>query len=263
MQITLPIANLSTEPAKTTADPTVLAIESSTASLSIALTHGQHVAQWQGAGGAHASAQIINQIKNALVSARITINAIDVIAFGCGPGAFTGLRTACAVTQGLAFAAAKPVLPVCSLLSLAEAARAASGASQVVALLDARMGEVYWAAYEWQPALQEWHTVQPPTACAPQQMALPAGFEGWTAAGAAWPLFAAKVAPELVSHAFWLDALPHAASLLAPARRAFVRGEALPAEHASPLYVRDHVAQTIAERSLAMQQRQNASAVSV
>ena len=260
MQITPPIAQLLTQPAETSAPASVLAIESSSASLSIALAHGEHVVQWQGAGGAQASAQIINQIKNALVSASITIKTIDVIAFGCGPGAFTGLRTACAVTQGLAFAAAKPVLPVTSLLSLAEAARAAFGATQVLALLDARMGEVYWAAYLWQPDLNEWHVVQPPIACAPQQVALPAGFEGWVAAGAAWQLFAEQLPTKLQSYAFWLDALPHAAHLLAPARRAFARGEALSAEHASPLYVRDNVAQTIAERSISAQKRLNAAA---
>src|SRR5687768_15735482 len=101
----------------------LLAFDTSTESMSIALQMPQGVLLRESVGGAQASARLIPDILALLAEAGCTLGQLDAIAFGRGPGAFTGLRTACSVAQGLAFGAAKPVVPVDSLMLVAEDAR--------------------------------------------------------------------------------------------------------------------------------------------
>ena len=122
----------------------LLAIDCSTDRMSLALADGDLHWQHEGAGGAQASAALIPAIMGLLDEAQLTLKELDAIAFGRGPGAFTGLRTACAVAQGLALGADLPVLPIDTLLLLGEAARVHS--PRVLCVLDARMGQVYVAA---------------------------------------------------------------------------------------------------------------------
>ena len=128
----------------------LLAFDTSTEMLSIAVSAGpaSGVLEHTAAGGAQASAALIPAIQDLLARAGLELRALDAIAFGRGPGSFTGLRTAAAVAQGLGFGAGVPVLPIDTLLAVAEEAHGATGATQVVAVLDARMDEVYVAAYE-------------------------------------------------------------------------------------------------------------------
>lgn len=158
----------------------LLAFDTSTDTLSIAVQRGgDAVLLHQGPGGAQASATLIPAVRSLMAQAGITFDTLDAVVFGRGPGSFTGLRTACAVAQGLAFGArggqGVPVLPVDTLLAVAEEARVQHGCTQVVAVLDARMNEVYHAQCEWIPAEARWHTdadfglgapetVQPPRA---------------------------------------------------------------------------------------------------
>ena len=132
----------------------LLAFDTSTETLSIALAWqagGQpRLLEHTGAGGARASATLIPAIQGLLARAGLAAAQLDAIVFGRGPGSFTGLRTACSVAQGLAYGANVPVLPLDTLLAVAEEARARQGATQVVAVLDARMDEVYAAAYAWE-----------------------------------------------------------------------------------------------------------------
>ena len=134
-------------------DLNLLALDTSTDQLSVALqrTDGQRFAH-TGAGGAQASASLIPAVQALLAQAGLSLSDLSAIAFGRGPGSFTGLRTACAVAQGLAWGAGVPVLPIDTLLAVAEAARSAHGATHVLALLDARMNEVYAAEYAWRDA---------------------------------------------------------------------------------------------------------------
>ena len=155
----------------------LLAFDTSTDALSVAVMRstptGPLYWQHQGVGGAAASGSLIAAILDLLRQADLRLQDLDAICFGSGPGSFTGLRTACSVAQGLAYGAGVPVLPVPSLLALAQAARAAHApdANQgcVSALLDARMDQVYAATYAF--ASDEWTTVQAPCLLAPEQVA--------------------------------------------------------------------------------------------
>ncbi len=223
----------------------LLAFDTSTDTLSIAVQRGDATWEHSGPGGAQASATLLPAIRALLAEAGLSFDTLDAVVFGRGPGSFTGLRTACSVAQGLAFGAGVPVLPIDTLLAVAEAARHAHGCTRVVAVLDARMDEVYTAPFEFQ-ADGTWRGGDDFGLCAPQSVAVPPGH---TVAGNARAAYGERLAPD-ASHVF---ALPTAAALLrlAPARLA--AGGAQPASEALPLYVRDKVAQTTAERLAAKQ----------
>src|SRR5438874_562496 len=126
----------------------LLAFDTATEHMSIALAVRGEVFVHESAGGAQASATLIPAILALLAKAGVTLRELDAIAFGRGPGAFTGLRTACSVAQGLAFGANKPVLPIDTLLAVAGDARGDDPRSQRIwVAMDARMNEVYAAQY--------------------------------------------------------------------------------------------------------------------
>jgi tRNA threonylcarbamoyladenosine biosynthesis protein TsaB len=127
----------------------LLAIDTSTDTLFVAVQRGDAIWQHSGPGAQQSSAQLLPAIRQLMKDAGLSFAQLDAIAFGRGPGSFTGLRTACAITQGLAFAAKVPVLPVDSLLTVAEEARHLHGCTEVEAVLDARMHEVYHAAFRY------------------------------------------------------------------------------------------------------------------
>lgn len=225
----------------------LLAFDTSTEHLSIAVQHGD--ARWahQGAGGAQSSATLIPAALGLLAQAGLTLDALDAIVFGRGPGSFTGLRTACAVAQGLAFGAGVPVLPVDTLMAVAEDARMAHGATRVLALLDARMNEVYAAAWQW--AASGWQFEGPARAYAPEAVAPPPG-DGWVLAGNAFAVYGERFAPAL-QPLRRVEALPTAGALLSLAPGLLAAGCAVEAAQALPVYIRDKVAQTTAERAAA------------
>jgi len=231
----------------------LLAFDTSTDTLSIAVQHDARVCEHQGPGGAQASTTLIPAIRALLGEAGLTFAQLDAVVFGRGPGSFTGLRTACSVAQGLAFGArggqGVPVLPVDTLLALAEAARAEHGCTRVVATLDARMDEVYTASFEWlpdaaAPAGGSWRAPQDFGLCAPEAVAVP---EGWTLAGNARTAYGERLAPG----ALHVHAVPTAAAMLRLAPALLATGAAVPADAALPRYIRDKVAQTTAEREAA------------
>jgi len=223
----------------------LLAFDSSTGHLSIAVQHGLQVYTHDGAAGAQASLTLLPAIFALLAQAGATLDTLDAIVFGRGPGAFTGLRTACAVAQGLAFGARAglglPLLPVDTLLAVAEDARMAYGCQHVVAVLDARMDEVYSAAYVWQAQEGLWHAPPDCDLCLPEALHV---LQGYTVAGNAQAVYGARLAPQ----ARHVPALPTAQALLRLAPTLLARGGGMPANAALPLYVRDKVAQTTTER---------------
>ena len=242
-----------------------LALETSTDTLSLAVMRGDQAWTHTSAGGAQASAQTLPQIQTLMAHAGLRYAELDAVVFGRGPGAFTGLRTACSVAQGLAFGADVPVLPVDTLLAVAEEARhaalglrAADAVStptptRVLAVLDARMDQVYVAAYEHTQGA--WHCVQEAAVQNPEALSWPTHWhagEPFIAAGNAWGIYAGRWPAGFT--ATQVQALPTASALLRLAPVAWAQGLAVSAEQALPLYIRDKVAQTTQERLEAKQQ---------
>ena len=223
-----------------------LALETSTERLSLALLHDGRLRTHDGPGGAQASAQLLPAVEALLRDAGLRARDLSVIAFGRGPGSFTGLRTACAVAQGLAFGAGCPVLPLDTLMAVAEDLRHREGASRVLALLDARMDEVYACPFEHRDGA--WQSLTEAVVCAPEDLAAalgwPAGVPaGWVPAGHVPAALADRLPAGPVR-----PAMPTAEALLrlVPARLA--AGAACAPDEALPVYVRDKVARTTAER---------------
>ncbi len=219
----------------------LLAFDTSTDVLSVAVQAGDAVLAHSGEGGAKASAALIPAIRSLLAQAGLALGALDAIAFGCGPGSFTGLRTACSVAQGLALGADLPVLPVETLMVVAQAAHGRSGAGEVMAVLDARMGEVYAAPYRRQGG--GWLRTRAIWLGPPEQLQLGPGS---VLAGNAFAAYGDRL-----PHAQRIEALPRAEGLLQLAPVLLQAGHARAADEALPLYVRDKVAQTTAEREAA------------
>jgi tRNA threonylcarbamoyladenosine biosynthesis protein TsaB len=192
------------------------------------------------AGGLQASTTLIPVIQDLLLQAGLRLAELDAIVFGRGPGSFTGLRTACSVAQGLAFGVRVPLLPVDTLLAVAEEAREREGAQRLVAVLDARMDEVYSAAYEH--ADGGWRQEAGFSLVRPEAVVVP---PGWVLAGNAFAAYGSRL-PAGAGH---IEALPTAAALLRLAPALLAAGQAVPADRALPLYIRDKVAQTTEERA--------------
>jgi tRNA threonylcarbamoyladenosine biosynthesis protein TsaB len=220
----------------------LLAFDTSTETLSAAVQRGGKVVAEDAPGGAHASAVLIPLVQSLVARAGLSLAQLDAIVFGRGPGSFTGLRTACAVAQGLAFGAKLPVLGMDTLLALSEDARERYGAVRVVAVLDARMNEVYSARYEHDGT--SWHRDGDVVLAQPQAVVVP---PGWSLAGNAF----AAYAHELPGDVPRLEAAPRAAAMLRIAPQLIAAGEAHDAAHAMPVYIRDKVAQTTEERAAA------------
>lgn len=226
------------------ADVKILALDTSTEYCSVALWQDGGVdARDAMAGQAH-SQMLLPMVDELLRRHGLRLKNLDGIAFGRGPGSFTGLRIACGVTQGLALGAALPVVGVSTLLALAEAARS----EQAVCCLDARMGEIYHAAYS--RAGEKWRAVHEASLCAPGAAPpLPAG--AWTGCGSGFAAHGealkrrygerlAEVRPDLY---------PHARDIARLGARELESGGGVPAEQALPVYIRDKVALRSDERT--------------
>ncbi|MDE1184032.1 tRNA (adenosine(37)-N6)-threonylcarbamoyltransferase complex dimerization subunit type 1 TsaB [Paraburkholderia sp.] len=199
------------------------------------------------ATGAVSSTRLLPAIRELFDEAGILLSDCDAVAFGSGPGSFTGLRTATGVAQGLAFGLNRPVVPVGTLLACAEFARLRDpSVTRVLTALDARMDEVYWADYAWDDALGEWRTIQPASLDAPDRLVLPD--TPFTLAGNAAAAFGERLPAVSAAQTVDREALPHAQPVAYAALRAYRAGRTLPADQAAPEYVRNKVAQTTAER---------------
>ena len=179
-----------------------------------------------------------------LQEAGMTLQQLHGIGFGAGPGSFTGLRIACGLAQGMAFGADLPLAPVGTLECLAQA----SGARRVVAALDARMGEIYHAAFELGPA--GWQVKCAASLCRPEDAPDLEGV-GWVGCGSG---FAAHGEALRQRYGKALDATqpdlyPHARDVAALAALIFANGKGVDSAQAAPVYIRDKVALSIVERA--------------
>lgn len=226
----------------------LLAIDSATEVMALALVTPGGVTCFEASGGPQASARLLPEIHALLRAAGLTLADVDAIAFGRGPGAFTGLRTACSVAQGLAFGVGKPVLSIDSLMLVAEDARAQGAGDDVWVTMDARIGEIYAAHYRWTP--EGWTVLEQPALYAPSVLVAhwAANKEPLAVAGNALGEYAAQLGERANS---WPQSLSRARALGSLALAAWKRGECLDAAEALPVYVRDKVALTTAERERA------------
>lgn len=194
------------------------------------------------AGQTH-SELVLGMIDTLLKGRALTLHELDGIAFGAGPGSFTGLRIACGVVQGLAFGASLPVVGVGTLLAMA----AGTGARRVVCCIDARMHEIYHGAYERDG--DTWRTVHEPSVCAPLCAPLVIG-EGWLGCGSGFGAYRERLESRYAGCLRAVDAecYPHARNIAQLALPGFTAGGAGLAESAAPFYVRDKVALRTDER---------------
>jgi tRNA threonylcarbamoyladenosine biosynthesis protein TsaB len=226
----------------------LLSLDTSTEFLSLAIqagdtlfTHHQHV-------GNASSELILPQIQALLDAANVELKDLHGIAFGAGPGAFTGVRIACGVAQGLGFGANIPVVGVNTLLAVAQA----SGADKVIVCLDARMGEIYHATFE--KSSHQWLEISETQVCKPEASPMlgsaTSSNKQWVGAGSGWAVYGVilskiydqpllKILPEVT---------PMAEAILQLARPVFEAGQAKAATEAAPIYIRNRVALTTQQR---------------
>ena len=249
-----------------TASARFLAFDTSTERMSIAVGDGARLWQHEGPGAAQSSTTLIPAVMQLMADAGLQLAQLDAIAFGRGPGSFTGLRTACAVAQGLALGAGVPVLPIDTLAALAEEARFAwqqahpgvALPTQLTAALDARMDEMY--VQHFCLAGKAYRSLGPCTLVRPEALTLgtPTG-GGHLLAGNVLGVYADRL-PALPEGSVALTLFPTAAAMLRLAPAMLAAGMARPADQALPLYVRDKVAQTTDERAQAKLAAQHAAA---
>jgi tRNA threonylcarbamoyladenosine biosynthesis protein TsaB len=220
----------------------LLAVETSTELCSVALLRGSELFVEEALAENRHSELLAPMVRRVLERSRLQARQMDAFGFGQGPGSFTGVRIACGVVQGLAFAAGRPVVPVPSLLALAEQ----SNESRVISALDARMGEAYVAAYARNG--DDWDDViAPRLADASGLPPLPG--RRWAATGSGFDRhpWLRDAYRESIEMRYEGD-LPRAGSVARIAARRFARGAGIAAELAAPLYLRDKVALTTEER---------------
>lgn len=231
--------------------PIILAIETSSELASCALlmgsTAGDTVLSRESGGVRTHSQSVLPMVQDLLREAGVALSDVDAIGFGAGPGSFTGVRTACGVAQGLAFGAGLPVVPLVTLEAMAEACRARSGAVEVLAVLDARMGEVYWAQYRH--AGGAWQAVVEPVLSSPEAVE-PTLVDGLAACGNGFSAYAEAFAGKAFANDADTAIVPHARDMAPLAAAALAAGQGLPAAQAQPLYLRNKVAFTSAERQV-------------
>lgn len=187
------------------------------------------------------SATVLPMLQQLLAEAGVTLAECDALAFGCGPGAFTGVRTACGLVQGLAVGASRPVVPVVTLEAIADAARMAGAGNDVLAVLDARMGEVYSAQYRYDDG---WHAVTEPMLSRATEVVV----RGRPAVCGNGLIAYPEEFVQIDAGERFPDIVPHATSIALLAALRVARGDTVAPQDAQPLYLRNKVALTTRER---------------
>jgi tRNA threonylcarbamoyladenosine biosynthesis protein TsaB len=219
----------------------ILAIETATAACSAALYVDGEVEERFALAPRQHAALILSMVESLLASAELAVTQLDALAFGQGPGAFTGVRIAASAAQGIAFGANLPVVPVSTLAALAVGAMRETGKAHAMVALDARMAEVYWGVYAREagglPALQGGEAV-----AGPDDVPMP-GEGRWVAAGSGWGVYAGVLVPRAGERVVQLlpDLEPRAHDVALIGADRFARGEVCSAGDAVPVYLRDRV----------------------
>jgi len=225
----------------------LLAIDTSTDFCSVAASRGEALFSRHERAGQRQAETILGMVDEVLAEAGIEVAQIQGIAYGAGPGSFTGLRIAAGVTQGLALARGIGVIGVGSLLALSEEAGKDAAGGRVIACLDAHRGEVYHAAYRRTGA--GWEEVSAPGLYPPEAVPVASGGD-WTGCGDGFAAYRERLAARLGEcvSAIRPEAAPSARAVLRLAIPRFAAGEAKDAATAVPVYLRDKVALKTSER---------------
>lgn len=215
----------------------ILAIDTSSTACSVAILVNDKVTQSHQVAPMQQTQLILPMINELLASVAIRLNQLDAIAFGCGPGSFTGVRIATSVAQGLGFAVKVPLIPVSSLAAIAQGAYAELGWKNLLVAIDARVQEIYWAAYQVNSQglveLLDKEKVSPPG-----ELVCP-DHDEWYGVGNAWEVYKhIPCQPTFVD----VTRLPMASAILTLARDKFIKQEWVDARRAFPSYLRDDVA---------------------
>jgi tRNA threonylcarbamoyladenosine biosynthesis protein TsaB len=215
----------------------LLALDTSTEACTVALLIDGRILERFELGMRHAE-RILSLVDEVLAEGGVSLGSLDALAFGRGPGSFTGLRIGAGVVQGLAFGTDRPVVPVSSLAALAQGQRG----DRILAAFDARMQQVYWGAYVRTPeGMVELSGEE--CVVAPDAVPLPPG-QDWCGAGSGWDVYHAVLTTRLAGQlAGWTPkAFPRAGDVARLALPLFASGRAVRAEEAVPVYIRDEVA---------------------
>ena len=219
----------------------ILAIDTSTHACSAALYIGGYVEErYQYAPRLHGEL-LLTMVDELLASAKLAIKDIDALAYGCGPGAFTGVRLATSAIQGLSLGVNKPVVPISSLLAMADAFYKRMGYSQVACAFDARMGEVYWGAYRFSQG--EWVAEVPDCVLAPNQLnPLPRISGEWVGVGDGWASYRQELGNATGVEESFERFYPHAASVATLAAKRYAQGQYVNSQETIlPVYLRNNV----------------------
>lgn len=220
-----------------------LALDTSTEHLSLAVTTPMGIVGQDWKVGQRHAELTLPRLAELLTETGLSLQDIHGIAFGNGPGSFTGLRIGCGIVQGLAFARNIPTLGICTLEALAQS----TSANKVIACLDARMNQVYAAAYVREAG--GWRETTAPTVCDPHNVPLPEG-DGWLGVGSGFAAYGATLTERFDKHLAATEPanFPRAAEILALALPRFAAGQGTPAQDATLIYLRDKVALKTSER---------------
>jgi tRNA threonylcarbamoyladenosine biosynthesis protein TsaB len=227
----------------------ILAVETATEACSAALLIDDRLIERFSLAPREHNRLILPMIESILVEAGLAVAQLDALAFGRGPGSFTGVRIASGVVQGIAFGADLPVIPVSTLAALAQEALAETGADYAYPCIDARMGEVYWGVYgrggDGYAELMGEEAVLPA-----EQVPFPEHSRG-IGTGSGWSTYGSVLGNRLGHRieAVLADRFPRAGLVARLGAEAFRRGISVAPEQALPVYLRDNVARKPALRT--------------
>ncbi|MDI9276001.1 tRNA (adenosine(37)-N6)-threonylcarbamoyltransferase complex dimerization subunit type 1 TsaB [Pantoea sp. EABMAA-21] len=221
----------------------ILALDTATEACSAALLNQQQIdARFEIAPRDHTQ-RILPLVQELLQAQQLDLTALDVLAFGRGPGSFTGVRIGIGIAQGLALGANLPMIGVSSLATMAQGAWRLTGANRVLAAIDARMGEVYWAEYQ-RDANGEWQGADSEAVLKPEDVQARIGqLSGeWATVGTGWAAYPHLLSSTGATLMTTEVTLPAAEDMLPLALSAWQRGESVAVENAEPVYLRNEVA---------------------
>ncbi|MBP1130113.1 tRNA threonylcarbamoyladenosine biosynthesis protein TsaB [Serratia sp. PL17] len=220
----------------------ILAIDTATEACSVALwNQGEIHALFELCPREHTQ-RILPMVQHVLAESGVTLNQLDALAFGRGPGSFTGVRIGIGIAQGLALGAGLPLLGISTLQTMAQGAWRVTGANRVLAAIDARMGEVYWGQFERQQDGNWLESEGEAVLSPPQALARAQALQGdWAHVGTGWQTYPDLVAGTALSLRDGQILLPHAEDMLPLAVQAWQNGLAVQVENAEPTYLRNEV----------------------